>query len=125
MPNAQSTYPEQLEALLRDMGTHSLEDVKALIADGQMQSWVEGDTWIVTHVLNFPQATVVEVFIGVGRMADIKVLEKKIEAWARSIGATVMRIYGRTGFWYLGARKNMFPGWRQGPTLYFKRLDEH
>lgn len=125
MPRADAPYPEQLATLLADMGTHSLDDIKALIADGQMQSWVHGDTWLVTQVLPMPQATVVEIFIGIGRLADIEVLEPQITAWAKEQGATIMRIYGRTGYWYLGARKKMFPGWRQGPTIFVKRLDEH
>ena len=121
-------YLQQLQELLHDMGgTHSLEDLRALIDTGEMQSFVEGDTWAVTSVLNFPQAMVLDIFFIVGELKDFETLQKKIEAFARHLGVTFMRVYGRPGFEYLIDRRRWGPGqgWQRGPRVYTKRLDMH
>jgi hypothetical protein len=119
---------QQLQKLLHDMGgTHSLEDIRALIENGIFQSFVEGDTWAVTTIVEFPQATVVDVFFVVGELADFEPVQKKIEGFARNIGATFLRVYGRPGFEYLINRRNWSPGqgWKAGPRVFTKRLDMH
>ena len=121
-------YLQQLQELLHDMGgTHSLEDIRALIENGEMQSFVEGDTWAVTSVLQFPQTTVLDIFFIVGELKDFGTLQKKIEIFARDLGVTFMRVYGRPGFEYLIDRRNWVEGkgWRAGPRVYTKRLDMH
>jgi len=121
-------YLLQLCELLHDMGsTHTLEDVRALIEDGAMQSFVENDTWVVTSMIPFPQATVMDIFFVVGEMKDFGVLEKKIEAFARDHGVTFMRVYARPGFEYLIKRREwrFGQGWKPGPRVYTKRLDMH
>ena len=121
-------YLQQLQELLHDMGgTHSLEDLRALIESGEMQSFVEGDTWAVTSVLNFPQAMVLDIFFVVGELKDFGTVQKKIETFARDLGVTFMRVYGRPGFEYLIDRRNWVEGkgWKAGPRVYTKRLDMH
>jgi hypothetical protein len=121
-------YAEQLVQLLYDMGsTHTLDDIRALLEDGAMQSWTKGDTWAVTMVTVYPQASVLDIFIGIGVLDDLGELTKEIEAWARERGITFMRVYTRRGFRYLAQRRKwpIGNGWRQGPELYLKRLDTH
>ena len=122
------TYLVQFQELLHDMGsTHTLEDVRALIEDGQMQSFTEGDTWVVTQMLPFPQATVMDIFFVVGEQKDFDVLQEKIETFARDKGVTFLRVYARKGFEYLIDRRSwkFGKGWRPGPRVYTKRLDMH
>jgi hypothetical protein len=119
---------KELQTLLHDMGsTHSLEDIRAMIEMGEMQSFGVGESWAVTTVVPFPQATVVDIFFIVGELKDFEELQRKIEAFARHIGATFMRVYGRPGFEYLIDRRNWPPGqgWRKGPRVYTRRLDLH
>jgi hypothetical protein len=121
-------YLEQLQELLHDMGgTHTLEDLRALIEDGAMQSFVVNDTWGVTAILPFPQALVLDVFLVVGELKDFEQLQNEVESFARHIGATFMRVYVRRGFEYLLERKEwkLGQGWRPGPRVYTKRLDVH
>ncbi len=121
-------YLVQLQELLHDMGgTHTLEDVRALVEDGAMQSFVVGDTWVVTQMLPFPQATVLDIFFVVGEQNDFEALEKQIEGFAREQGVTFMRVYARKGFEYLIDRRSwkFGKGWRPGPRVYTKRLDIH
>ena len=118
----------QLQELLHDMGgTHSLDDIRALVENGIFQSFVEGDTWVVTTIVNFPQAMVLDVFFVVGEQKDFAALEKQIERFARDVGVTFMRVYARKGFEYLIDRRSwkFGQGWRPGPRVYTKRLDMH
>lgn len=119
---------QELQTLLHDMGgTHTFDDIQALIESGVFQSFVANDSWAVTTVVNFPQAMVVDVFFIVGSLEDFEKLQIEIEKFAREIGATFMRVYGRPGFEYLIDRRKWKPGdgWRKGPRVYTRRLDLH
>jgi len=121
-------YMTQLLELLQEMGgTHTYEDVRALIDNGVFQSFAENETWVVTNIIQFPQATVMDIFFVVGEAKDFEELEKKIEAVARDQGVTFMRVYARKGFEYLIDRRSwkFGKGWRPGPRVYTKRLDIH
>ena len=121
-------YMQQLQELLHDMGgTHSYEDIRALIDDGAFQSFAVGDTWVVTNLIPFPQATVLDIFLVVGDAKDFDELEKQVETFARDQGVTYMRVYARKGFEYLIDRRSwrFGQGWRPGPRVYTKRLDMH
>jgi len=118
----------QLQELLHDMGgTHSLDDIRALVENGVFQSFVAGETWVVTTIVNFPQAMVMDIFFVVGEQKDFEVLQKQIERFARDQGVTFMRVYARKGFEYLIDRRSwkFGQGWRPGPRVYTKRLDMH
>jgi hypothetical protein len=79
---------------------------RALVENGIFQSFVVKDSWAVTTVVNFPQAMIVDVFFIVGSLEDFEALQTQIEKFARQIGATFMRVYGRPGFEYLIDRRN-------------------
>ena len=118
----------QLQELLHDMGgTHSLDDIRGLVENGVFQSFVEGETWVVTTIINFPQAMVMDIFFVVGEAKDFEALQKQIETFARDQGVTFMRVYARKGFEYLIDRRSwkFGHGWRPGPRVYTKRLDMH
>ena len=119
---------QRLQELLHTMGgTHTLEDLQALIKDGELQSFVVNDTWVVTSLIAFPQATVLDIFLVVGEQQDFEALEKQIEGFARNQGVTFMRVYAREGFEYLIKRRDwkFGQGWKPGPRVYIKRLDMH
>ena len=121
-------YMLQLQELLHEMGgTHTLEDIQALIENGIFQSFVEKQTWVVTTTIAFPQAMVMDIFLVVGDQEDFDELEKQIETFARDQGVTFMRVYARKGFEYLIDRRSwkFGRGWKPGPRVYTKRLDMH
>jgi hypothetical protein len=121
-------YLTQLQELLHEMGgTHTFEDVRALIDEGVFQSFAEGETWVVTNIIQFPQASVMDIFFVVGEAKDFEELEKRIETFAREMGVTYMRVYARKGFEYLIDRRSwrFGKGWKPGPRVFTKRLDMH
>src|SRR3954452_17837183 len=83
---------EELRELLHSMGgTHSLEDIQELVANGIFQSFVVKDSWAVTTVVNFPQAMIVDVFFIVGSLEDFEALQTQIERFDPDIWAAFLR----------------------------------
>ena len=74
-----------------------------------MQSFVEGDSWIVTQVVSFPRAKVLEVFAAIGDLDDLRILHDRIIAFrrrdrrGRNPGLRSQRLAsGRCGAWLEG-----------------------
>ncbi len=110
----------QVEKLLARMGgTHTLEDVLTLIETGHMQSFSDDDTWVVTHVIQFPQKRVLEIFLVVGTMEGALALEPKVFEFAKQVNVDLVRAYGRDG--WMGEMKKQ-DGWRAGIRIFFKEV---
>lgn len=99
-------------------GTHSFEDVMAMIESGAMQSFSDGDTWVVTQIVECPRKTVLEVFMVVGTLDGVARLEPAINDFAALVGAQLIRAFGRDGW----IREHKKYGWRNGYRLFFKEI---
>jgi len=109
----------QLEEALAHMGgTHTFQDVLDAIKDGQMQSFAEGNTWVVTQVLDFPRKRVLEIILVAGEMAEAEALYEKVLSFGREIGCQLVRTFGRDG-WAKQAKTN---GWTNGHRIFLKDL---
>jgi hypothetical protein len=104
-----AVYHRKLARVLDVMGgLYTLNDILTAIAEGRMQSFVEGESWVVTQVCQFPRQKVLEVFAAVGDLDDLRILHDRIIAFAAEIGAGVIRAYGRKGWLADAARE----GWK-------------
>jgi hypothetical protein len=113
-------YHAKLARVLDRMGgLYTLNDILTAIAQGKMQSFVEGDSWIVTQVVSFPRAKVLEVFAAIGDLDDLRILHDRIIDFAAEIGAGVIRAYGRKG-WLPDASRR---GWRVKARYYVYQRD--
>lgn len=109
----------QLARGLREMGgTHKLSDILDGIKTGRLQSFVEGETWAVTTIIETPQKRICEVFLVVGDMPDAEKLHDTVEAFARTHGCHMLRCIARKG-WQRWAKPR---GWTNGHTVYLKEL---
>lgn len=109
----------QLQRALDDMGnTHSFEDIVALIEDGLMQSFAEGDTWAVTQIIDFPRKRVLEVFLVVGDMIDAEKLHDRVFEYAKGEGCDIVRAFGRRGFHRWAQER----GWKNGQQIFIREL---
>src|SRR5262245_49113810 len=98
----------EFEKALHEAGdTHALTDIVAEIGSGHMQSFVEGNTWAVTYVIQTPRKKVCEIFLCIGSMDEALVLHDRVEAWARSRDCDLLRTIARKG-WEKQARAH---GW--------------
>lgn len=97
--------------------THTIEDIQQLVARGQMQCFVHGNSFVITEVINAPQKRYLNVFLVVG---DLSVLElhDEIQAFAKQAGCEFMQAYGRHGW----APKNKHLGWKPVETVFRKTI---
>ena len=102
-------YHAKLARVLDRMGgLYTVNDIMTKIAQGTMQSFVEGDSWAITKISQFPRAKVVEILAVVGRLDEARVLHDRVLTFAEKEGATLVQAYGRTG-WIDDARRR---GWK-------------
>ena len=87
---------------------YTLNDILTLIAEGKMQSFVEGDSWALTRIAQYPRAKAIEVLAVVGRLDEARVLHDRILIFAAEVGASVIQAYGRMG-WMPDAERR---GWK-------------
>jgi len=96
---------------------YDLDDIQEKLIVGDMQSHVEGNTWAVTEVHDWPRRRSVNILFVVGYLGDSLRLEKKIIDWAKDIGADLITAIGRDGWW-----EYRTPGWKKMGTLYSKDI---
>jgi hypothetical protein len=95
----------------------TLDDIEKGLATGAMQGHVEGDTWAITRVHDWPRKRSVDVICVVGDIQGALVLEERICEWAKGIGAEMITATGRDGWWGYHT-----PGWQKTGTLYSKDI---
>jgi hypothetical protein len=96
---------ESLESAFKlDGGRISIDDVKRLIDNKQMQLWGLHDgilrAAMVTEIINYPQMRVVRIVAVGGKDMDLWLDEliNTIDAWGRENGAQAMEFVGRAGW---------------------------
>ena len=113
-----SLMMKRMERALRTGDSlYTLDDIDKELASGDMQGHVEGNTWAITKVQQFPRRKAVHIMFVVGNLSDSFALENKIHNWADSIGADLLTAVGREGWW--GFRT---PGWRITGQFYSKDI---
>ena len=108
-------HHRKLERLLDRMGgLYTLHDILTAIAEGKMQSFVEGDTWAITKIAVFPRARLLEILIVVGDLKDCQRLLDRIYQFADENDIGLVQAYGRRG-WNADAKSH---GWKVRTTSY-------
>jgi len=95
----------------------TLDDIKEHLSDGRMQGHVEGDTWALTQIHDWPQRRTVNIMYVVGSVENSITLEAKIEEWAKKVGANLITAVGRDGWW-----ERRTPGWKKVGVMYSKEI---
>lgn len=104
-------YHRKLERVLDRMGgLYTLNDILTAIAEGKMQSFVEGNSWAITQVNQYPRARTLQLVAIVGHLEDIDALHAKILAYADEVNAGLLSTYGRLGWLREGSYARL--GWR-------------
>jgi hypothetical protein len=110
-----ASYHRKLSRLLDRMGgVYLLDDILTAIAEGRMQSFVEGNSWAITKIADFPRARQLELIAYVGHLADVDALHAKILAYADEVNAGLLSTYGRLGWLREGSFERL--GWRLKST---------
>jgi hypothetical protein len=92
-------YHAKLARLLDRMGgLYTVSDILSAIAEGRMQSFVEGETWAITQIACFPRAKLLEILIVVGALEDCRKLLDRIFQFADANDIGLVQAYGRRGW---------------------------
>lgn len=97
---------ELKDVLAEHGGLYTVDDILHAISGGHMQSFAEGDTWVITQVNEYPQKTVLEIVVVVGTLDDLHAVEPRLMAYKEEIGADLVRATGRMGW-----LRRKFDGW--------------
>jgi len=115
------TDPEMAKKMQRALRIggclYTLDDIEAGLQSGELQGHVEGDTWAITQVHQWPQRKAVNVLFVIGSLENSLKLEEKVESWAKSKDATLLTAIGRGGWWM-----HRTPGWKMVGNLYSKGI---
>jgi hypothetical protein len=97
--------------------THSVEDVKRLLANGMMQAVFSDSACIITQIVDFPQKRVLDVFMCVGDdLMAVKALKPQLMALAKEHKVDMGRAFVRGGL----VRPWMAMGWeKRGVVMFF------
>lgn len=108
----------RFEALLaREGNLYSFDDIMSSIQSGDMQGFTDGETWVVTSVVEYPQKKVLHVLYVLGNLDGVKALEPRIIEFAKNLGATMMMASGR-----LGWLKRVPMGWKSTSVSWHKEI---
>lgn len=108
------------KALAYAGNTYTLDDILHEIREGAMQSFVKGDTWIVTQFADYPRKRYLEIVFAVGEIQDVKDMLPDLEDFAKLNLADGLRVFGRPGW----ARQFEIDkaGWVETTRLYVKEF---
>lgn len=109
---------ETIKMLAENGGFYEFADILDHIERGMMQSFVQGDTWVVTQINEFPRRKALEVVFVVGNLSDLAAAEEQVTKFAHEIGAELLMTAGRKGF----NRKHL-PGWIPTSTNFVRLFD--
>lgn len=110
----------RLQRALRLAGdTHTLDDIKKEISAGRFQVFSEGDSFVLTEVVQEPQQKYMNVFLAVGDLSVVNLIPK-MEAFAEQAGCSWIQTLGRPGW------KSVLPdyGWQPTHVLFVHRIGQ-
>lgn len=79
-------------------GTHTLDDVRALLDEGSLQLWPGAASAVVTQLIQTPRQKLLHFFLVGGNMDELKRLYPIILDWGRANGCTRATLSGRKGW---------------------------
>jgi hypothetical protein len=108
-----------IEAALHEGGdVHGFDDIAAMIRDGRVQFWPAPEGCLVTEILVYPRAKVLNVFLGGGKLDQLLDMQGSVVAFARAMGCTKMTIQGRKGW----VRALAHMGWVHTHSVVMKEI---
>ena len=112
-------FKVKLETALEHAGrTHTIEDVRYLVATNRLQVWSLGDSLLLTEIADFPSRRALHHFCAVGNINEIWKLRDEAAAWAKAQGCTLEVVTGRPGWVRVVQRR--LQGWNK-PQIQITR----
>lgn len=99
-------------ALAYTEGTHTFDDIYWMIVSGRLVWWPLEDSFMVTEVVEYPQAKHYNVFLAGGDLRVIKAQQDKLVEAAKLAGCSELSLSGRRG--WIKALYDL--GWKESHT---------
>jgi hypothetical protein len=105
------------EALERYGGLYKYEDLLDAIQTGELQSFADGNAWVVTRICQFPQKRILSIEFAIGDLESLKRLEKRVADFAKEHGCSLLFSHGRVGFEAVKTE-----GWRRVASVFVREV---
>lgn len=86
------------KALSKGGNAYNIVDVQSRLESGHAQLWQEGDSTVVTEIVQYPNYRSFNVWLAAGNLDEIKALLPGAERYAQAHGCTQMELTGRPGW---------------------------
>lgn len=96
---------------------YTVDDILAEIADGRMQSFNVGESWVVTKVVNYPNKKVLDIVAAAGTLAELFEAQPIVDAFAREHACEAIMAFGRSGW-----ERIMTDGWKKVGHTYMREI---
>lgn len=83
------------EAAAYGLPTHTPEDVVKMVQDGEAQLWLQGDSFMITQLVDYPKAKSCRVWLAGGRLEEVLAMEEDLANWSKSEGCDYIEFTGR------------------------------
>ena len=87
-----------LKAIARCEGTHTEDDVLAMILQGRLKLLREGTSGVLVEVVEYPRLKALHCFLVAGNMDEVLRIEEGLPKLARSLGCSRITACGRHGW---------------------------
>jgi hypothetical protein len=112
---------QKLRKALKVAGdTYTFEDILFEIDQGNMQSFAEGESWVVTQIVDFPQKRFLEIVFAIGNLDELKAIYPRLEDFARDNVCDGLRAFGRPG--WMRQLEIDKAGWVETSRTYIKEF---
>lgn len=101
-------------------GTHTLDDIVAMIVSGRLHWWPLENSFMITEVVSYPQAKHLNVFLAGGDLNEIKLMNEALKNTALTLGCECVILSGRRG--WVKALSDI--GWKESHTTMFIKAGE-
>jgi len=92
-------YRDNIQKALEFGGTaYTIEDVEQMITEGKAQMWPNGDSVIVTEVIQYPRAKHLHLFLAGGSLEELDALLPEVLEWGKAQGCDRVTLSGRRGW---------------------------
>lgn len=85
-------------ALKHARGTHTYDDIVAMVLTDRLRWWCLPNSFMVTEVCEFPQTKLLHVFLGGGDLTEIIDMHPTMIAHAKEMGCSRITMSGRIGW---------------------------
>lgn len=85
-------------ALTYSGGSHTLDDVLRVVAEGNAQFWFADDAGLVTEIIDYPQRRTLRFWLAGGDLETLQKMEHDAIEWSKTWGCKACEIVGRRGW---------------------------